>query len=81
MTPLSAAGVGYPIAAAPVRPASIIGLAPANPEPRLFEANIKGNDYRLVVAADFDKGIVWIKWIGLGLSAEVLIRPSRKNAA
>ena len=26
--------------------------------------NIKGNDYRLVVAADFDKGIVWIKWIG-----------------
>jgi mRNA interferase HigB len=26
--------------------------------------NIKGNDYRLVVAADFDKAIVWIKWIG-----------------
>jgi mRNA interferase HigB len=26
--------------------------------------NIKGNDYRLVVAADFDRGIVWIKWIG-----------------
>jgi mRNA interferase HigB len=26
--------------------------------------NIKGNDYRLVVASDFDKGIVWIKWIG-----------------
>lgn len=26
--------------------------------------NIKGNDYRLVVATDFDKGIVWIKWIG-----------------
>jgi mRNA interferase HigB len=26
--------------------------------------NIKGNDYRLVVAADFDKGIVGIKWIG-----------------
>jgi mRNA interferase HigB len=26
--------------------------------------NIKGNDYRLIVAADFDKGIVWIKWIG-----------------
>ena len=23
--------------------------------------NIKGNDYRLVVAADFEKGIVWIK--------------------
>ena len=26
--------------------------------------NIKGKDYRLVVATDFDKGIVWIKWIG-----------------
>ena len=26
--------------------------------------NIKGNDYRLVVATGFDKGIVWIKWIG-----------------
>jgi mRNA interferase HigB len=25
--------------------------------------NIKGNDYRLVVAGDFEKGIVW-KWIG-----------------
>lgn len=26
--------------------------------------NIKGNDYRLVVSADFEKAIVWIKWIG-----------------
>jgi mRNA interferase HigB len=26
--------------------------------------NIKGNNYRLVVAVDFDKQIVWIKWIG-----------------
>lgn len=26
--------------------------------------NIKGNDYRLVIAVDFEKGIVWIKWIG-----------------
>jgi mRNA interferase HigB len=26
--------------------------------------NIKVNDYRLVVAADFEKSIVWIKWIG-----------------
>jgi mRNA interferase HigB len=26
--------------------------------------NIKGNDYRLVVAVDFDRSIVWIKWIG-----------------
>jgi mRNA interferase HigB len=26
--------------------------------------NIKGNDYRLVVAVDYQKGIVWIKWLG-----------------
>ena len=26
--------------------------------------NIRGNHYRLVVAIDFEKGIVWIKWIG-----------------
>jgi len=26
--------------------------------------HIKGNDYRLVVAVDFEKSIVWIKWIG-----------------
>jgi mRNA interferase HigB len=26
--------------------------------------NIKGNDYRLVVSADFEKAIVWIKWVG-----------------
>ena len=26
--------------------------------------NIKGNDYRLVVTVDFEKTIVWIKWIG-----------------
>jgi mRNA interferase HigB len=26
--------------------------------------NIKGKSYRLVVAVDFEKGIVWIKWIG-----------------
>lgn len=26
--------------------------------------NVKGNDYRLVVAVDFEKYIVWIKWIG-----------------
>ena len=23
----------------------------------------KGNDYRLVVAVDFEKNIAWIKWI------------------
>ena len=26
--------------------------------------NIKGNAYRLVVAVDFEKGALWIKWIG-----------------
>ena len=26
--------------------------------------NIKGNSYRLIVAVDFEKQIVWIKWIG-----------------
>jgi len=26
---------------------------------------VKGNDYRLVVTMDFEKGIVWIKWIGM----------------
>jgi hypothetical protein len=26
--------------------------------------NVKGNDYRLVAAVDFEKRIVWIKWIG-----------------
>jgi mRNA interferase HigB len=26
--------------------------------------NIKGNAYRLVAAVDFEKGIVWIKWLG-----------------
>jgi mRNA interferase HigB len=24
--------------------------------------NIKGNDYRLVAAVDFEKAIIWIKW-------------------
>ncbi len=26
--------------------------------------NIKGNDYRLVASVDFEKRIVWIKWVG-----------------
>ena len=26
--------------------------------------NIKGNAYRLVVAVDYEKAVVWIKWIG-----------------
>jgi len=26
--------------------------------------NIKGTAYRFVIAADFEKDIVWIKWIG-----------------
>jgi mRNA interferase HigB len=26
--------------------------------------NVKGNSYRLVAAIDFEKQIVWIKWVG-----------------
>ena len=26
--------------------------------------NIKGNAYRLVASVDYEKSIVWIKWIG-----------------
>lgn len=26
--------------------------------------NIKGNDYRLIAAIDFQKSIIWIKWLG-----------------
>jgi mRNA interferase HigB len=26
--------------------------------------NVKGNAYRLVVAVDYEKSILWIKWIG-----------------
>jgi mRNA interferase HigB len=26
--------------------------------------NIKGNAYRLVAAIDFEKGIIWVKWLG-----------------
>jgi mRNA interferase HigB len=26
--------------------------------------NIKGDDYRLVAANDYEKSIVWIKWLG-----------------
>jgi mRNA interferase HigB len=26
--------------------------------------SIKGNDYRLVVAIDYEKSIAWMKWIG-----------------
>ncbi len=26
--------------------------------------NIEGNSYRLVAAIDYEKGIVWIKWLG-----------------
>lgn len=33
--------------------------------------NIKGNDYRLVVAVDFEKSILWILWIKwIGTHAE-----------
>ena len=41
----------------PFRSASI-------PKNRRVVFNIKGNDCRLVVAVDFEKSIVWIKWIG-----------------
>lgn len=26
--------------------------------------NVKGNSYRLIASIDYEKGIVWIKWIG-----------------
>ena len=26
--------------------------------------NVRGNSYRLIVAIDYEKGIVWIKWLG-----------------
>ena len=26
--------------------------------------NIRGNIYRMIVSVDFEKGIVWIKWVG-----------------
>jgi mRNA interferase HigB len=32
--------------------------------PERIVFNVKGNAYRLVVAVDFEKSIVWIKWIG-----------------
>jgi mRNA interferase HigB len=47
--------------------------------------NIKGNDYRLIVAVDFEKRIVWIKWIGThtdydGIDArEVQYAPSKAH--
>lgn len=34
--------------------------------------NIKGNDYRLVTAVDFEKHIVWVKWIGTHAEYAVL---------
>jgi hypothetical protein len=47
-----------------------VGIIPlAQPPPRLGQrrlerAVVSGNDYRPVTAADFEKAIVWIKWIG-----------------
>jgi mRNA interferase HigB len=26
--------------------------------------NIKGNRYRLIVSVDFEKSVIWIKWLG-----------------
>jgi len=34
--------------------------------------NSKGNDYRLVVAIDYERGIVWIKWIGTHAEYDVI---------
>jgi mRNA interferase HigB len=34
--------------------------------------SIKGNDYRLVAAVDFEKHIVWIKWIGTHAEYETI---------
>jgi HigB_toxin, RelE-like toxic component of a toxin-antitoxin system len=46
--------------------------------------NIKENGYRLVVAVDFEKGVVWIKWIGTRVeigAAEVRIMGSKCELA
>ena len=37
-------------------------IAPSKADRIVF--NIKGNDHRLVVAVDFGKQIVWVKWLG-----------------
>jgi mRNA interferase HigB len=42
--------------------ARYVAASVANAERVVF--NIKGNDYRLVVAIDFERSITWIKWIG-----------------
>ena len=37
------------------------------PEPASYRRivfDIKGGGYRLITAVDFEKSIVWIKWIG-----------------
>jgi mRNA interferase HigB len=36
--------------------------------------NVKGNAYRLVVSVDFEKSIVWIKWIGTHRDYGVIAR-------
>jgi mRNA interferase HigB len=33
-------------------------------QPTGSSSTSRGTDYRLVVAVDFEKSIVWIKWIG-----------------
>ena len=43
--------------------------------------NIKGNDYRLVTAMDFEKRIVWIKWIGTHAEYAELARAQCKFSA
>jgi hypothetical protein len=44
-------------------PATILRRSGSSSSDRVV-FNIQGNDYRLVVAIDYEKGIVWIKWIG-----------------
>jgi hypothetical protein len=57
-------GDGYdPITAALSRRAARQPRMVALRSPKLVP-KIRGNAYRLVVAADFEKGIVWIKWLG-----------------
>lgn len=42
--------------------APFLALTPIVSDPNCFD--VKGNAYRLVAAIDFEKSIVWIKWIG-----------------
>src|SRR6266851_1427738 len=43
--------------------------------------NIKGNDYRLVVAVDFEKSIVWIKRVAADLSVKSVPMGGQRSGA